>query len=446
MFNACCVPRVKPWRENEKLLYVLGNMATDRASQRLAQVATGLNAAPAAAPGSPQRRRSELSLGRRTGTAAAAALSSGTSGVPRRGVPPRRPRARELGIWPGGLPTGPHNAITDVPGVLVGQVTLTDEPAGVNTGGTAVLPHGGSLYSDKVPAAVVVGNGYGKLAGSTQVDELGEIETPILLTNTLSVGNGMQAVIDFTLDQPGSEEVRSVNCVVGETNDGNLNDIRSHYNLTPTILREAIDTAVSGPVAEGGVGAGAGTMCYSMKGGIGTSSRRVIVESTVRPSHGVAGSADSADSAEYTVGVLVQTNFGSLKDLIIMGVPVGAALTEQGFVPNEALPPETVVDESPDGSLMVVLATDAPLGDRQLKRLGLRALMGVARTNAGTISNGSGDYVVAFSSTESVRKTPERRSSARTDAATPEVANYNTNANFVLECSIENAETLWNYP
>ena len=159
-----------------------------------------------------------------------------------------RPRARELGIWPGHLPTGQYNAITDVPGVLVGQVTLQSE-GGVNTGGTAVLPHSGALFDDKVPAAVVVGNGFGKLAGTTQVDELGEIETPVLLTNTLAVGNGMQAVIDYTLDQPGNEDVRSVNAVVGETNDGGLNDIRAHYNLTPQLLRQAIDSATGGPVS-----------------------------------------------------------------------------------------------------------------------------------------------------------------------------------------------------
>ena len=188
---------------------------------------------------------------------------------------PVRPRARELGVWPGHLPTGQHNAITDVPGVLVGQVTLRSEKDGVNTGGTAVLPHPGSLFHDKVPAATVVGNGFGKLAGTTQVEELGEIETPVLLTNTLAVGNGMQAVIDYTLDQPDNEAVRSINAVVGETNDGGLNDIRAHYNLTPQLLRQAIDSATDGPVSEGAVGAGAGTMCYSLKGGIGTSSRCV---------------------------------------------------------------------------------------------------------------------------------------------------------------------------
>ena len=187
----------------------------------------------------------------------------------------RRPRARELGIWPGHLPTGHYNAITDVPGVLVGQVTLASKDGTVNTGGTAVLPHSGSLFDDKVPAAAVVGNGFGKLAGTTQVDELGEIEAPVLLTNTLAVGNGMQAVIDYTLDQPGNEAVRSVNAVVGETNDGGLNDIRAHYNLTPQLLRQAMDGATGGPVSEGAVGAGAGTMCYSVKGGIGTSSRCV---------------------------------------------------------------------------------------------------------------------------------------------------------------------------
>ena len=201
-----------------------------------------------------------------------------SAGSAKGGPVPARPRARELGIWPGSLPTGRYNAITDVAGVLVGQVTLLSEEDGVNTGGTAVLPHSTSLFDEKVPAAAVVGNGFGKLAGTTQIDELGEIETPILLTNTLAVGNGMQAVIDYTLDQPGNETVRSVNAVVGETNDGGLNDIRAHYNLTPQLLRQAIDNATSGPVSEGAVGAGAGTMCYSLKGGIGTSSRCVQMD------------------------------------------------------------------------------------------------------------------------------------------------------------------------
>lgn len=189
-------------------------------------------------------------------TAPAAASSAQRVVVSSGDAAPARPRARSLGIWPGSLPTGQHNAITDVPGVLVGQVTLLSEDGStVHTGGTAVLPHAGSLYADKVPAAAVVGNGYGKLVGTTQIDELGEIETPLLLTNTLAVGNGMQAVIDHTLAKPGNEGVRSVNAVVGETNDGGLNDIRSHYNLTPQILRQAIDTAKGGPVSEGAVGA-----------------------------------------------------------------------------------------------------------------------------------------------------------------------------------------------
>ena len=241
------------------------NMASVRriaARERLRHLANVL-AAPPVEPATSSIRR----------VAGSSGPSAGAGPPP--AARPRRPRARELGIWPGHLPTGHHNAITDVPGVLVGQVTLASEDGTVNTGGTAVLPHSGSLFDEKVPAAAVVGNGFGKLAGTTQVDELGEIEAPVLLTNTLAVGNGMQAVIDYTLDQPGNEAVRSVNAVVGETNDGGLNDIRAHYNLTPQLLRQAIDGATGGPVSEGAVGAGAGTMCYSMKGGIGTSSRCV---------------------------------------------------------------------------------------------------------------------------------------------------------------------------
>ncbi|MEZ4701522.1 MAG: P1 family peptidase [Rhodothermales bacterium] len=291
-----------------------------------------------------------------------------------------RPRAREAGVAPGILQPGPLNAITDVAGVRVGHLTLTGE--GVQTGATAVLPHAGNLYQDKVPAGVVIGNGYGKLMGISQIQELGEIETPIVLTNTLSVPQGAEAVLDWTLEQPGNEEVRSVNAVVGETNDGFLNDIRRRA-LRAGAIREAIDGAATGAVPEGNVGAGAGTVAFGWKGGIGTSSRRLP--------DGLGG---------YTVGVLVQSNYGGI--LQIMGVPVGERLGQ--YFLKEALDRGDA-----DGSIMIVVATDAPLSDRNLTRLARRALFGVARTGS-PMTNGSGDYVIAFSTAESVRRTPARRS------------------------------------
>lgn len=291
-----------------------------------------------------------------------------------------RPRAREVGVAPGVLPPGPHNALTDVAGVRVGHVTLV-EGTDVHTGATVIHPHGGNLYQDKVPAGVVVGNGFGKLMGSTQIRELGEIETPIVLTNTLSVPQGAEAVLDWTLAQPGNEEVRSVNAVVGETNDGYLNDIRRRALRAHHIL-EAIETAAPGPVAEGAVGAGAGTVAFGWKGGIGTSSR-------VLP----------ASLGGYTVGVLVQANYGGV--LQIMGVPVGERLGQYYL--------KGALDRGDaDGSIMIVVATDAPLSDRNLTRLARRALSGVARTGS-AMTNGSGDYVLAFSTAPSVRRTPERR-------------------------------------
>ena len=283
----------------------------------------------------------------------------------------QRPRVREAGIVIGVLPTGPLNAITDVAGVTVGHRTIV-EGERVRTGVTALLPHGGNLFQDKVPAGFAVANGFGKFAGSTQVEELGELETPILLTNTLSVPEAMSAAVEWTLGRPGNEQVRSVNAVVGETNDGQLNDIRARRVAKADGLA-AIAAARGGPVAEGAVGAGTGTVAFGWKGGIGTSSRRLPAE------HG-----------NWTVGVLVQSNYGG--QLNVAGVPV------------QHLRRET----SPDGSVIVVIATDAPLSDRNLTRLARRAFLGIGRTGS-QISNGSGDYAIAFSTHEAVRRTPERR-------------------------------------
>jgi D-aminopeptidase len=302
-----------------------------------------------------------------------------------------RKRVRELGITPGVLPVGKWNAITDVPGVKVGHVTLI-EGQDVRTGVTAILPHGGNLFQEKAPAGIVVGNGFGKLMGSTQVEELGEIETPILLTNTLSIPRAAQALIDWTLAQKGNEEVRSVNPVVGETNDGVLNNIRK-LAVTKEHVIQALEQAACGPVAEGCIGAGTGTICFGWKGGIGTSSRLLPEK--------LGG---------YTVGALAQTNFGGV--LQMDGIPVGKQLGQYYLK-------EHLEDSSADGSVMIVLATDAPLSDRDLKRLAQRGLAGLARTGA-SMSNGSGDYVIAFSSAEEVRRTKERRSQVW---AYPEVPN-----------------------
>jgi D-aminopeptidase len=291
-----------------------------------------------------------------------------------------RPRAREAGISFGVLPTGPLNTITDVAGVKVGQVTLIDG-ANVRTGVTAILPHGGNLYQDKVPAGFAVGNAYGKFMGSTQVKELGEIETPILLTNTLNVPEAAAGIIEWTLRQPGNEQVRSVNAVVGETNDGTLNDIRGRH-VTPAIAVAAIEAAREGPVQEGAVGAGTGTIAFGWKGGIGTSSRKL-----------------PANLGGWTVGVLVQTNYGGV--LQIAGVPIGQALGKY-YLKDE------LSKASGDGSCIVVIATDAPLSDRNLERLAHRGLLGIARTGS-PMTNGSGEYAVAFSTSLDVRRTPERR-------------------------------------
>jgi len=289
-----------------------------------------------------------------------------------------RPRARDLGVAPGVFPPGPLNAITDVSGVRVGQVTLVDGDR-VRTGVTAILPHGGNLFQDKVPGAVFVGNAFGKLAGSTQVDELGTIETPILLTNTLSVGIAVAAASAWTLAQPGNDAVRSVNALVGETNDGGLNDIRGQH-VTGDHVLAAIAAAREGPVEEGSVGAGTGTQCFGWKGGIGTASRAV-----------------PAGGTPYVLGVLVQTNFGGV--LTIDGVQVGKRLGRYAFGPSS---PGRDDPAPADGSCMIVVATDAPLDARDLKRLAARAVFGLARTGS-SFSHGSGDYAIAFSTAAGLR-------------------------------------------
>ncbi|HEX2253747.1 MAG TPA: P1 family peptidase [Thermoanaerobaculia bacterium] len=288
---------------------------------------------------------------------------------------------RDLGVTPGVVAPGPLNAITDVAGVLVGHRTVIEGDA-VRTGVTAILPHGGNLFREKVPAAVWVGNGFGKAAGFLQVRELGTIETPIVLTNTLSVATAVDAVVGWTLAQPGNEEVRSVNAVVGETNDGWLNDIRGRH-VTAAHVREALAAARPGPVTEGSVGAGTGTRALGWKGGIGTASRELP------PALG-----------GWTVGALVQTNFGGV--LSIDGVPVGEALGNHAF---RAELQDASADASPgpaqgahrgDGSVMIVLATDAPLSTRDLERLAARAVLALGRVGS-FMSHGSGDFVIAFS-------------------------------------------------
>src|SRR5580700_4614819 len=290
-----------------------------------------------------------------------------------------RPRVRDLGVQIGVLPPGPLNAITDVAGVKVGQTTLIRGDK-IRTGVTAILPHGGNLYKERVPGAVFLGNAYGKLAGSTQVNEMGEIETPILLTATDSVPRVADAVITYTFNLKGNENVLSVNPLVGETNDGLLSDIRLRP-ITPEDVFAAINNATGGPVEEGVVGAGTGTTAFSYKGGIGTSSRRL-----------------PASLGGYTVGVLVQTNFGG--NLMIAGVPVGQELGQ--YYLRKELQQAGSGKEKADGSCMIVVATDAPLDARSLKRLAARAWLGVARTGS-SASNGSGDYAIAFSTAPQVR-------------------------------------------
>lgn len=282
-------------------------------------------------------------------------------------------RLRDYGIEIGVLPTGTHNAITDVEGVLVGHVTLIAGEK-VRTGVTAVVPHSQNIFQHKVPGAIYVGNGFGKLAGYSQVEELGHIETPIVLTNTLSIAQGLEGLIDYTFSFRENENVRSVNGVVGETNDGGLNDIQGRHVKKEHVV-EAIKNARGGKVEEGSVGAGTGTICFGFKGGIGTSSRKLPKE--------LGG---------YTVGVLAQTNFGGV--LQIDGVAIGEHLEQYAY--------RDAIEGSVDGSCMMVVATDAPLDARNLKRLAKRAMLGLAKTG-GIASNGSGDYVIAFSTNESIR-------------------------------------------
>lgn len=303
----------------------------------------------------------------------------------------KRPRARDLGIQVGILPPGPLNAITDVHGVHVGHTTII-RGDNIRTGVTAILPHAGNLFRDKVPGAVFVGNGFGKLMGSTQVNELGEIETPILLSSTLAVPRVADALLDYVLALPGNEDVQSINPVVAETNDGYLNDIRGRH-ITRDDVFAAIRNAEDGAVEEGSVGAGTGTVAFGFKGGIGTASRRL-----------------PSNLGGYTVGVLVQTNFGGV--LTINGAPVGQELgryylkDELSAGPAATHGQATVAEghhrQTPDGSIIMVVATDAPLDHRNLERVAARAVMGLARTGSAG-SNGSGDYAIAFSTAASVR-------------------------------------------
>lgn len=317
---------------------------------------------------------------------------------------------REWGFPTGIFQTGTYNAITDVPGVTVGHVTLIEGDS-VRTGVTAIVPHQGNIFRNKVPAAIYVGNGFGKLAGVTQVRELGNIETPVILTNTLSVAAGIEGVTRYTLMQPGNEGVGSVNAVVGETNDGRLNDIRGMH-VTPQMVIDAINNSHGGPVEQGCVGAGTGTICFGFKGGIGTSSR-VLPESL----------------GGYTVGVLVQTNYGGI--LEIDGVQVGQRLHKHDFI-NHVRKTENV-----DGSCMMVVITDAPLDSRNLERVAKRAMMGMAKTG-GIASNGSGDYVIAMS------VAPENLISDKAKKITSTVL-ANGEMSPIFAATIEaTAEALWN--
>lgn len=295
---------------------------------------------------------------------------------------PARPRARDIGLAPGVFAPGPRNAITDVAGVSVGHATL-NQGDHIRTGVTVVLPHPGNMFQDKVPGAVFVGNAFGKLAGSTQVDELGTIETPIALTNTLSVGAAIEGLVKWTIDQPGNQNVRSVNALVGETNDSGLNDIRGQH-VRPQHVIDAITAATTGDVLEGSVGAGTGTQAFGWKGGIGTSSRKV-----------------DARYGGYTVGVLVQSNYGGV--LTMGGAPVGKILGRYSYRPTaQQANGRTDIEDHGDGSCMIVVATDAPIDARDLKRLAARAVFGLARTGS-SYSNGSGDFAIAFSTASDLR-------------------------------------------
>ena len=306
-----------------------------------------------------------------------------------------RLRARALGVAPGIFRPGVHNAITDVAGVRVGHATLALGDS-VRTGVTAILPHGDNAYTSRVPAAVHVGNAFGKLVGASQLRELGELETPILLTCTLCIWRAADALAAEMLARPGMEHVRSINPLVGETNDGALNAIRSRP-VTPEVVRAALDSARAGPVAEGSVGAGTGTVAFEWKGGIGTSSR-------VLP-----GSLGG-----WTVGVLVQSNFGGVFQ--VLGAPVGRELGQYSFRRDV----ETGRERG-DGSIVMIVATDAPLSDRNLERLAARAVMGLSRTGSAA-SNGSGDYVIAFSTSTKVRRAFNARTLATEELANEEMS------------------------
>lgn len=329
-----------------------------------------------------------------------ASAGDGMAGNPPATASKDRPRVREAGVIVGVLPPGPLNAITDVPGVRVGQTTLI-RGDNVRTGVTAILPHGGNLFREKVPGAVFVGNGFGKLMGSTQVQELGEIETPILLTSTLNVPRVADALLDYLLALPGNEDVRSINPLVAETNDGFLNDIRGRHVGKDEVFA-ALRNAREGPVEEGTVGAGTGTVAFGFKGGIGTASRRL-------PQH-LGG---------YTVGVLVQTNFGGV--LTIRGAPVGEALG-RWYLREHLQQPRPDGPGQADGSVIVVIATDAPLEARNLERLAARSMLGLGRTGAAA-ANGSGDYAIAFSTAAALRlRSPgkgEERAAPRAAAVLP---------------------------
>jgi D-aminopeptidase len=317
-----------------------------------------------------------------------------------------RPRARDIGLAPGVFTPGAKNAITDVSGVSVGHSTIV-QGDNIRTGVTVIVPHQGNVFQDKVPGAVFVGNAFGKLAGSTQVDELGTIETPIGLTNTLSVGAVMDGLVRWTLDQAGNDNVRSVNALVGETNDGGLNDIRGQH-VRPQHVLDALKAANTGSVEEGSVGAGTGTQAFGWKGGIGTSSRKL-----------------DARYGGYTVGVLVQSNYGGV--LMMDGAPVGKILGRYSYqpkplvtTPGSRLP---VPEDRGDGSCMIVVATDAPLDARDLKRLAARAVYGLARTGS-SFSNGSGEFAIAFSTATDLRtkfgsSTPAPRTLLPTDGVSP---------------------------
>ncbi len=319
-----------------------------------------------------------------------------------------RPRAREIGLAPGVFAPGPLNAITDVSGVSVGHATLI-EGDNVRTGVTVIVPHAGNVFQDKVAGAVFVGNAFGKLAGSTQVDELGTIETPIALTNTLSVGAVMDGLVRWTLEQPGNQNVRSVNALVGETNDGGLNDIRGQH-VKPQHVLEALRAAATGPVLEGSVGAGTGTQAFGWKGGIGTASRKL-----------------SASQGGYTLGVIVQSNYGGV--LSMGGAPVGQLLGRYAYQPRpvaldqpEGWSPQSGATNG-DGSCLIIVATDAPIDARDLKRVAARAIYGLARTGS-SYSNGSGDFAIAFSTASALRTrfgsaAPQVRTVLPTDGVSP---------------------------